>query len=707
MNGSHNISAISAGTVKTPFYPDAFAPKACHENGVTLADGDQNVGPGGGNRNSPARRVDKGFETFMMTGDMIIRTSPHHKIDSPEKRLKIAADGDGVENAGIVAPSSPKRSSKIPKPVGGSPKSATRTPPRTLPKSNVAHIDVMTEVGDCSNEKDMVQPKVSSSQPVVCSDPVVDPVTEVVDQTGVPEAVALPEPVATINAEPVTTVAKVRITSAPTEHVQLMPRVSVAEISSPEVETTTMVLKEAPAVPSAQTKQDVEMTPAEPSHRVMPLENVGILGVPRYADVPVPLDIPPDDISSEDEKYRHDDLIDVDELPPPPDELLQDLGVTPAPPRRDIMCDDHIFIHQNSAPPPPVQRDVVGAKIQPGARVKRNSSDSEADRMQDGPGSSSERNMTTSQSAEKLVHCARGNPSPIGSVRNSKSHENYLESNMNGGLTVVSIAFDDSLASSVDVLHYEQSSAGSEDSLRQEDALRSAQSRSLNSSPEKKCECVAGDKMHTFIMLDEPSNIGVVKKPRSVPEVGRGASPPERVEGHTNGTTDPGRQRVLSDVDSAQQGSVVVHTDRRTDGDLAKRNTNYSNSSSAYTSPRAASEPTGAIIEGRSDAELARHDEAVAKSYEVAASASSPRRSPCSSSPTDGAGGPLNDIPANSTTLADATDSGDWDVHSVYHQPVKEVDRPSAARLAKRLYNLEGFQRVDVARHLSKRYVRP
>lgn len=34
--------------------------------------------------------------------------------------------------------------------------------------------------------------------------------------------------------------------------------------------------------------------------------------------------------------------------------------------------------------------------------------------------------------------------------------------------------------------------------------------------------------------------------------------------------------------------------------------------------------------------------------------------------------------------------------------PSKEVDRPSAARLAKRLFNQDGFKRSDIARHLSK-----
>ncbi|CAL1538874.1 unnamed protein product [Lymnaea stagnalis] len=47
--------------------------------------------------------------------------------------------------------------------------------------------------------------------------------------------------------------------------------------------------------------------------------------------------------------------------------------------------------------------------------------------------------------------------------------------------------------------------------------------------------------------------------------------------------------------------------------------------------------------------------------------------------------------------------SDDSDTDSLYHQPSKAVDRPSAERLAKRLFNLEGFRKSDVSRHLCKK----
>jgi hypothetical protein len=47
--------------------------------------------------------------------------------------------------------------------------------------------------------------------------------------------------------------------------------------------------------------------------------------------------------------------------------------------------------------------------------------------------------------------------------------------------------------------------------------------------------------------------------------------------------------------------------------------------------------------------------------------------------------------------------SPDSDTGSIYHQPLKDVDVPSAQRLAKRLYILEGFQKKDISKHLSKK----
>lgn len=48
-------------------------------------------------------------------------------------------------------------------------------------------------------------------------------------------------------------------------------------------------------------------------------------------------------------------------------------------------------------------------------------------------------------------------------------------------------------------------------------------------------------------------------------------------------------------------------------------------------------------------------------------------------------------------------DSDVESLHSFHYSP-KAVDLPSAIRLAKRLYSLDGFKKSDVSRHLSKKY---
>ena len=55
----------------------------------------------------------------------------------------------------------------------------------------------------------------------------------------------------------------------------------------------------------------------------------------------------------------------------------------------------------------------------------------------------------------------------------------------------------------------------------------------------------------------------------------------------------------------------------------------------------------------------------------------------------------------SSPTLSSEEESDMESLHS-YHPPAKIVDIPSAHRLAKRLYNLEGFRKSDISRHLSK-----
>ena len=67
--------------------------------------------------------------------------------------------------------------------------------------------------------------------------------------------------------------------------------------------------------------------------------------------------------------------------------------------------------------------------------------------------------------------------SSVSGVRNSKSHENYLESsNVDPSMQCVDIDFEDDIATSVDVLHYQEQSAA---------LCAERQSKSLDNSPER------------------------------------------------------------------------------------------------------------------------------------------------------------------------------------------------------------------------------
>lgn len=60
-------------------------------------------------------------------------------------------------------------------------------------------------------------------------------------------------------------------------------------------------------------------------------------------------------------------------------------------------------------------------------------------------------------------------------------------------------------------------------------------------------------------------------------------------------------------------------------------------------------------------------------------------------------------LKAASPPLSSEDDSDVESLHSFHYSP-KAVDIPSAIRLAKRLYSLDGFKKSDVSRHLSKKY---
>lgn len=266
--------------------------------------------------------------------------------------------------------------------------------------------------------------------------------------------------------------------------------------------------------------------------------------------------------------------------------------------------------------------------------------------------------IVTSKSAEKIVPVTRGGPSL---VRTSKSHENYLQSGNDVMLVSIDID-DDNLAYSLDTLAY-QSSGSSLEKLGDKDGLVPV-SRSLQSSPERKMS-EKSDRvfMPGFISLDEPRAIKSKGKETKIKETNSACC---RVQPCVDGVNDSNIPAARMSLDGGARSSLL--------------------------------EPQSPVSseagnEGKSDAPTSN----------IVASILNSRIGVDGTE--EGCPSVADSKPDFITSLRETVepDSESSDADSVYHQPFKSVDRPSAARLAKRLYSLDGFRKSDVARHLCKK----
>ena len=64
--------------------------------------------------------------------------------------------------------------------------------------------------------------------------------------------------------------------------------------------------------------------------------------------------------------------------------------------------------------------------------------------------------------------------------------------------------------------------------------------------------------------------------------------------------------------------------------------------------------------------------------------------------------GHISPPPPHSPTPSCESQESDLESLHSYHPPTRTVDIPSAVRLARRLYSLQGFRKSDISRHLSK-----
>jgi len=120
------------GTYISPYRTAAY-----HKNGLDNKHLNHNDECGGGDPDASNKKAGRGFETFVMTGEMIIRTtskSPQHKQESKLPKCN-ATTHESPKPSRIPKPSTPKASPKT-TPMA-SPKTTPKTHPKTRPTDSI------------------------------------------------------------------------------------------------------------------------------------------------------------------------------------------------------------------------------------------------------------------------------------------------------------------------------------------------------------------------------------------------------------------------------------------------------------------------------------------------------------------------------------------------------------------------------------------
>ena len=360
-----------------------------------------------------------------------------------------------------------------------------------------------------------------------------------------------------------------------------------------------------------------------------------VAGYPRFTDIPVELDIPPDDISSEDERYRIDcsEDLDIANLPPPPAEFLGDFSDT-CPTSLSSGVDDGVPVRHGSGLPDSVgpsgnwrnslddaimrlESDAASSEIWTGREVPWQHGNTS------GPGIG----LTT----EKVSSTGRANSSGIlvsaaPGVRASKSQENWLQCGGSGG-GFVNIDVD-APSASIEALHC---------------TLQST-------SPDNLDNLLLRNKSDETVMMRQLA---------------------DDVRHRDPGVSD-NSELVWRSANEERLG-IEAHVD----------------SSGAYYNENHSPEHT--FSGGFHNIEESRHSSGQRL---LGGGKSSPvRRPPPFPNGTDSFAEVNHHIPGNWNHTSDTSRS-----------QLKDADHPSACRLAKRLYHLDGFRKSDVSKHLSKKY---
>ncbi|CAH1795553.1 unnamed protein product [Owenia fusiformis] len=298
--------------------------------------------------------------------------------------------------------------------------------------------------------------------------------------------------------------------------------------------------------------------------------------------------------------------------------------------------------------------------------------------------------MVNSYSAEKVSYSQMHGAG--GLVRNSKSHENYLES---GGQQVmtVDIDIDDVGATSYDALpaSCEQSSLSLDrlqTRLAPVESPPQSGTKSLDNSPERR---------PGFVNIENDGERGKLSDQDSIEEIEEPFPPPpaphELTDMDEPMQTDstqlsPGEDKIASHLVQNILRSPLGNTLEETNVDSKEHVTK-----TEYDAPRVTVFPSHP-----EDASPVRQVTTATAIEETAVRRDSVPSDQGSMSPTG-----YGSMSPTSPSSPGESDHEFSDSESIYHQPIKTVDVASAQRLAKRLYQLDGFKKSDVARHLSKK----
>ena len=778
MEGEADVQA-AAPRSKLPLY----TMKPCRENGLDYRHQQKQKEPPIPDKTPPATRKAEGrrYETFLMTGDMMIQT------DKQASKEKTPTSTNGVTSPKKTVKKTPEVSRKIPDVSKKTPEVSRKTSEmsKKTPDMSRKAPEVSRRTPEASRKTSEVCRKTSKLP--VSTTPTSPESSQKYSKIPKPSSAKASPKFSGYGSPKVTKESKIK---SGINHSNSIQPNNTADKEVDEI-LELCIVEPSPAAQSS-FSSPAHTCPTPPSSHSTFANNFPPVAKSDYYAPPLILDIPPDDISAEDEKFRMDVEVNLDELPPPPDELLEDTALPPPSVPQDfpavpslLMKDQDPFVLKNTLGMFPASvtaddyiatsdsdykisiiaddtSDTTSVHSMPEMCTGELGDDHEERYVtydMDSPprsappidqnGESIVIGMVVSRSDEKI-----GQTKSSSGVRNSKSHENYLECNADP-MTLMDIDFEDNMASSVDALHYKKSDT-SLDSVGA-NPLFTGHSRSLDNSPERRYDKVSEKVlMPTFISLEEPKNkknlkeggklkepkVGVAKDaclvtrlpgrilPTTVPEVPEEQNTPDTSE--VIACNPPLICHALSEESSTDTQDTVEASSPAADTNTPRNivqlpkevsNENDNNNITvSQTSSNVSNKGSPARKEKKSTVEQATSSPPVSPYKGLD---NSPSGGAATSSPTKGskskrkAKRPSNlEKPLQShqpeepyalssghvcTDTKPPSPEAQADVDSLYHQPIKEVDKPSAERLAKRLFHLDGFKKKDISKHLGKK----